>query len=167
MTEHLTQSAAAASLAAIAQDDGGLSCPHCGAEVAAGEAFCEACGGRLTPTRSSESGARPAGKPDEMAAPIDITRSVQTKAEDQDAVVAARPCANCGGVIGADGTARPAAPRRRRNGTTTRSNRPRGSPPAATAAYDITATRMRRRSALNRMQVRERCSWSAMACPPH
>jgi serine/threonine protein phosphatase PrpC len=38
-----------------------------------------------------------------MAAPIDLTRSVQTKAEDQDAVVAARPCANCGGVIGADG----------------------------------------------------------------
>lgn len=96
MTEHLTQSAAAAYPAAIAQGDGGLSCPHCGAEVAAGEAFCEACGGRLTPTAAG-----PADEPDEMAAPIDITRAIQT--EDEDTVVVARPCANCGGVIGADG----------------------------------------------------------------
>ena len=96
MTEHLTQSAAAASLAAIAQSDGSLSCPHCGAEVAAQEAFCEACGGRLTPTA-----ARAADELDEMAAPIDITRSIQT--EDEDTVVVARPCANCGGIIGADG----------------------------------------------------------------
>ena len=51
---------------------------------------------RLTPTA-----ARPADEPDEMAAPIDITRSIQT--EDEDTVVVARPCANCGGVIGADG----------------------------------------------------------------
>jgi len=38
-----------------------------------------------------------------MAAPIDITRSIQTEPENEDTVVIARPCANCGGVIGADG----------------------------------------------------------------
>jgi serine/threonine protein phosphatase PrpC len=38
-----------------------------------------------------------------MAAPIDITRSIQTEADDEDTVVVARPCANCGGVIGPDG----------------------------------------------------------------
>ena len=92
MTDHLTQSAVpeAGTMppAAIPQPDGSLSCPHCGAEVAAQEAFCEACGGALTPSATG-----PAEEPDEMAAPIDLTRSVQTKAEDQDAVVAARPCA--------------------------------------------------------------------------
>src|SRR6476620_2141340 len=102
MTDRLTQSATPEAgtvpPAAIPQPDGSLSCPHCGAEVAAQEAFCEACGGALTPSKAG-----PAEKHDEMAAPIDLTRSVQTKAEDQDAVVAARPCANCGGVIGADG----------------------------------------------------------------
>jgi serine/threonine protein phosphatase PrpC len=36
-----------------------------------------------------------------MAAPIEITRSIKT--EDEETVVVARPCANCGGVIGADG----------------------------------------------------------------
>jgi serine/threonine protein phosphatase PrpC len=92
MTNNLTQPAPAA----IPQSDGGLRCPHCGAEVASGEAFCEACGGRLTPTA-----ARPAEQPDEMAPAIDITRSIQT--EDEDTVVVARPCANCGGVIGTDG----------------------------------------------------------------
>ena len=118
MTEHLTQSATAQSgreaepaaspetgpktgavpLAAIRQADGSLSCPHCGAEVAAAEAFCEACGGRLVPTASAETD----GSSD-MAAPIDITRSIQTEADDEGTVVVARPCANCGGVIGLDG----------------------------------------------------------------
>jgi serine/threonine protein phosphatase PrpC len=95
MTDHLAQSAVAPP-AAIPQADGSLRCPHCGAEVAAQEAFCEACGGALTPTAAG-----PAGRPDEMAAPIEITRSIKT--EDEDTVVVARPCANCGGVIGADG----------------------------------------------------------------
>jgi serine/threonine protein phosphatase PrpC len=98
MTDHLTQSAAPLPPVAIRQPDGSLTCPHCGAEVAAGEAFCEACGGRLGPTT-----AEPSEQPDEMAAPIDITRSIQTEAEDEDTVVVARSCANCGGVIGADG----------------------------------------------------------------
>jgi serine/threonine protein phosphatase PrpC len=95
MTDHLAQSATAPP-AAIPQSDGSLSCPHCGAEVAAQEAFCEACGGALTPTAAA-----PAGAPDTMAPPIEITRSLKT--EDEDTVVVARPCANCGGVIGADG----------------------------------------------------------------
>jgi serine/threonine protein phosphatase PrpC len=97
MTDHLTQSTAAPPPAARPQPDGGLRCPHCGAEVAAQEAFCEACGGALTPTAAG-----PVEQPDELAAPIEMTRSIQTEA-DSDTVVVARPCANCGGVIGADG----------------------------------------------------------------
>jgi serine/threonine protein phosphatase PrpC len=96
MTDHLTQSTAPAP-AAVPQADGGLRCPHCGAEVAAQEAFCEACGGALKPTAVGS-----VEQADELAAPIEITRSIQTET-DQDTVVVARPCANCGGVIGADG----------------------------------------------------------------
>ena len=95
MTDHLTQSSGAVQSMAISQPDGSLRCPHCGAEVAAGEAFCEACGGALTPTTAG-----PAEAPDEMAAPIEITRSIKTEAEDEDTVIVVRPCANCGGVIG-------------------------------------------------------------------
>jgi serine/threonine protein phosphatase PrpC len=106
MTDHLTQSATpeagpAADTpppVAIRQADGTLSCPHCGAEVTAAEAFCEACGGRLAPTSAG-----PSEDADEMAAPIDITRSIKTEAEDEDTVAVTRPCANCGGVIGPDG----------------------------------------------------------------
>lgn len=98
MTDHMTQSAVPVPPVAIRQPDGSLTCPHCGADVAAEEAFCEACGGRLAPTAAGEAQA-----PDDMAAPIDITRSIQTEPENEDTVVIARPCANCGGVIGADG----------------------------------------------------------------
>jgi serine/threonine protein phosphatase PrpC len=94
MTDRLTQSAPLPP-AAIPQPDGSLRCPHCGAEVAAQEAFCEACGGALTPTASAPETL------DQMAAPIEMTRSI--KIEEEDTVVLARPCANCGGVIGADG----------------------------------------------------------------
>ena len=95
----MTESAAAAvPPTAILQADGSLRCPNCRAEVAAQEAFCEACGIALTPTD-----ARPADESDVMAAPIEITRSIQTDADNQDTVVLARPCGNCGGVIGADG----------------------------------------------------------------
>ena len=98
MTDNLTQSPAPGPAVAIKQSDGSLRCPHCGAEVAAEEAFCEACGGRLAPTA-----AEPSENPDKMAAAIDITRSIQTEVEDEETIVVARPCANCGGVIGADG----------------------------------------------------------------
>ena len=98
MTDHMTQSAVPVPPVAIRQPDGSLTCPHCGADVAAEEAFCEACGGRLAPTEADQADAT-----DEMAAPIDITRSIQTEPEDEETVVIARPCANCGGVIGADG----------------------------------------------------------------
>jgi serine/threonine protein phosphatase PrpC len=94
----MTESAAAAPPAAIQQADGSLRCPHCRAEVASQEAFCEACGGALTPTAAD-----PSDEPVEMAAPIEITRSIQTDTDNQDTVVVVRPCANCGGVIGADG----------------------------------------------------------------
>ena len=49
----MTESAAAVPPAAIQQADGSLRCPHCRAEVAAQEAFCEACGGALTPTAAA------------------------------------------------------------------------------------------------------------------
>jgi serine/threonine protein phosphatase PrpC len=94
----MTESVAAVPPAGIRQADGSLRCPHCGAEVAAREAFCEACGGALTPTAVGAD-----DEQDEMAAPIEITRSIQTEADNQDTVVLTRPCANCGGVIGADG----------------------------------------------------------------
>src|SRR4029453_1559649 len=97
MTDHLTQSTAATPPAALPQSDGGLRCPHCGAEVAAQEAFCEACGGALTPTAGG-----PVWQPDVPAAPIETPRSIQPEA-DEAAVVVARPCPNCGGAIGADG----------------------------------------------------------------
>jgi serine/threonine protein phosphatase PrpC len=38
-----------------------------------------------------------------MAAPIDLTQSIQMKAEEEDTVIVARPCLSCGGVVGADG----------------------------------------------------------------
>jgi serine/threonine protein phosphatase PrpC len=98
MTDHLMESGGAVQSTAISQPDGSLRCPHCGAEVAAQEAFCEACGGALTPTVVG-----PLEVSDEMAAPIEITRSINTEAEDEDTVVLVRPCANCGGVIGGDG----------------------------------------------------------------
>ena len=94
----MTESAAAVPPAATLQHDGSLRCPNCRAEVAAQEAFCEACGIALTPTAAGA-----ADESDAMAAPIEITRSIQTDAGDQDTVVVTRPCANCGGVIGADG----------------------------------------------------------------
>jgi serine/threonine protein phosphatase PrpC len=94
----MTESAAAVPPTAILQADGSLRCPNCRAEVAAQEAFCEACGIALTPTD-----ARPADESDEMAAAIEITRSIQTDPGEQDTVVVTRPCANCGGVIGPDG----------------------------------------------------------------
>jgi serine/threonine protein phosphatase PrpC len=92
----MTESAAAAP-AAIRQADGSLRCPNCRAEVAPQEAFCEACGTALTPTAAS------VAEVDEMAAPIELTRSIRTDPDDEDTVVVTRPCANCGGVIGPDG----------------------------------------------------------------
>jgi len=94
----MTEFAAAVPPTATLQHDGSLRCPNCRAEVAAQEAFCEACGIALTPTD-----ARAADESDAMAAPIEITRSIQTDAGDQDTVVVTRPCAHCGGVVGADG----------------------------------------------------------------
>ncbi|HET9561400.1 MAG TPA: PP2C family serine/threonine-protein phosphatase [Propionibacteriaceae bacterium] len=94
----MTEPVAAVPPSGLRQADGSILCPHCRAEVAAQEAFCEACGGALTPTAVSAD-----DEHDELAPPIEITRSIQTETDNQDTVVITRPCANCGGVIGADG----------------------------------------------------------------
>jgi serine/threonine protein phosphatase PrpC len=52
----------------------------------------------LTPTVAA-----PVEQADELTAPIEITRSIRTEADEEETVVVARPCRNCGGVIGADG----------------------------------------------------------------
>jgi serine/threonine protein phosphatase PrpC len=76
-------------------------CPSCGAEVGPAELFCEACGATLTPVAAATS------VPDsELESPITLSRSVRAPAVADAAaavVAAARPCASCGGVVGADG----------------------------------------------------------------
>ena len=65
-----------------------------------GGRFCEACGTALTPI------AAPADdQPDELESPIELTQSLHPKIdpEVEDTIPIARPCTNCGGVVGADG----------------------------------------------------------------
>ena len=79
-------------------------CPNCGAPVGPGDAFCETCGQALTPTAAS-----PAGQPADAEAPIELSRSVHLPApppdaeDNEDTVPVTRPCASCGGPVGADG----------------------------------------------------------------
>ena len=80
--------------------DTALRCPNCGAEVTAEAAFCEVCGTALTPI------AAPANdQPDELESPIELTQSLHPKIdpEVEDTIPIAKPCTNCGGVVGADG----------------------------------------------------------------
>jgi serine/threonine protein phosphatase PrpC len=78
-----------------------LHCPNCGAPVAADAAFCEACGHTLTPTVAPDTDS--SAVVDEET-PIELTRSVRAKIPDpEDTIPVARPCTNCGGVVGADG----------------------------------------------------------------
>ncbi|GAA2108261.1 hypothetical protein GCM10009841_28610 [Microlunatus panaciterrae] len=72
-----------------------LRCPTCGAEVAAVDSFCESCGSELTPSADP-----PTPAADET--PISLSRPVTPEAP-TDPPAAARPCAECGGVVGADG----------------------------------------------------------------
>ena len=158
MTDHLTQSAAAAA-----------SCnPPAGRGSSLPTLWRRSCssGGILRGLRrcAHANGCRSSEQPDELAAPIEITRSIQTEA-DQDTVVVARPCANCGGVSGRTVIARPAAPRRRRSETTTPSSQHHGLPRAATVAYGITVMRTPRLSRPRRHRVPVRYSWYAMECP--
>ena len=76
-------------------------CPSCGAEVGPAERFCEACGTSLTPVAQSAP-VQDAG----LEAPITLSRSIRAPAAADAAAavaIAARPCASCGGVVGADG----------------------------------------------------------------
>ena len=76
-----------------------LRCPNCGAPVEAGDAFCESCRHPLSPQAEA-----PVPELSDSAAPIEITRSlVVSDGQDEDTVPVTRPCANCGGVVGADG----------------------------------------------------------------
>jgi serine/threonine protein phosphatase PrpC len=77
----------------------GLQCPSCGAEVAADAAFCENCGTQLTPTVSVA-----AADGTELEAPIELTRSTRLAAPPApETRPNVGPCANCGGVVGAEG----------------------------------------------------------------
>jgi serine/threonine protein phosphatase PrpC len=79
---------------------GGLRCPSCHALVAAGDAFCENCRQPLQP----QAAASPPPELSDSAAPIEITRSLRVNdGEDEQTVPVTRPCASCGGVVGADG----------------------------------------------------------------
>lgn len=77
-------------------------CPHCGAPVGAGDAFCETCGQALHPTIAA-----PAGPAAETEAPIEVTRSVHLASghneDNEDTIPVGRPCPSCGGVVAADG----------------------------------------------------------------
>ena len=76
-------------------------CPDCGAQVGASDAFCETCGQELTPTSAAL-----APRPVEAEVPIEVSRSVQrppAAEDDNDTIPVTRPCSSCGGPVGADG----------------------------------------------------------------
>ena len=74
-------------------------CPSCGFEVTPDAAFCENCGGALTPTATQDAPAEV-----QLETPIDLTRSVRAEPGDtEDTIAITRPCTACGGVVGADG----------------------------------------------------------------
>jgi hypothetical protein len=77
------------------------------------------------------------------------------------------PAPTAAASLGQTVTAKPAEPRRPPSGTTTPSNRHRGLPLAATAAYDITETKTPPPSRPNPHQAPVPYSWFVMACPPH
>lgn len=93
------------------------SCPHCGTTVASYAAFCEACGGPLTPTTAPPNAAKtgaetPLGEStsDAPGAPTQsgpVTQPLAPPAPDDDEPQwdepAQRGCAECGGVVGPDG----------------------------------------------------------------
>ncbi|HEY0520616.1 MAG TPA: protein phosphatase 2C domain-containing protein [Ilumatobacteraceae bacterium] len=70
-----------------------LACPACGAPIAAGDTFCEACGAQLDATANAGSSADtpPAAEPVDVESPVPRT------------VVISAVCANCGGKIMDDG----------------------------------------------------------------
>ena len=110
----MTESAPAATSAALGTDQ--PTCPNCGATVTPTASFCEQCGATLTPidgVADEQAGG------EELESPITLSRSVERaetpaagieaaletdlSGDTEDTVIIARPCANCGGVIGEDG----------------------------------------------------------------
>jgi serine/threonine protein phosphatase PrpC len=89
--------------------DPALHCPTCGAEVHAGDSFCEACGTSLAfaaPTDGEGAPVDPGVGEELLESPITLSRSVGgSPAEDEadTVVVARRACTSCGGPVGADG----------------------------------------------------------------
>ena len=96
------------------------SCPHCGAEVLAGELFCESCGQQLTPDPAAVPAAaaaappQPAGLPegaghdgtlldDPTAAATDRARPSGVRVVDADLTAVPTRCSACPGTIAADG----------------------------------------------------------------
>ncbi len=79
-----------------------ITCPNCGAEVAATESFCEACGTSLTPTPPAAGpGVDGDGGGSLSETPIELSQPV--RATDEPTLPMRRPCLNCGGVVGTDG----------------------------------------------------------------
>jgi serine/threonine protein phosphatase PrpC len=91
-------------------------CPTCGATVSPTASFCEVCGTSLTPI---DGVADDYARGEELESPITLSRPVERDEapvagleaaletdvgdDTEDTVIIARPCANCGGVIGEDG----------------------------------------------------------------
>lgn len=81
-----------------------MTCPHCAEPLADGAAFCEACG---KPVGSTPAAAQVAVDVSQEASPFEMTAATRgpgARAAAGDAAGgAARPCLQCGGVVGPDG----------------------------------------------------------------
>lgn len=97
-------------------------CPHCGQPVSPSASFCEACGTTLTPTATDDDMGPASSSPpeagvdalpppeDDLESPVTLSRPIEASTLETDppggfdkTLLVARPCANCGGEIGADG----------------------------------------------------------------
>ena len=78
-----------------------LACPHCGAGVSPDQAFCENCGNPLQPTVAAT-----ADSAEDLESPVELTVSARRPPppEDEATIPVTKPCQNCGGVVGADGS---------------------------------------------------------------
>ncbi len=89
--------------------DAALHCPTCGAEVHAGDSFCEACGTSLAFAAPTDAAGQTVPGDDELLeSPITLSRSItaqtpQSESTSDTAVVTRPTCTDCGGPVGADG----------------------------------------------------------------
>ena len=108
----MTESAPAAPGATLGKDL--PTCPSCGATVTPTASFCEECGATLTPIDGvvdDHTGGEELESPITLSHPVeraeatDIEAALETDmpGDTEDTVIIARPCTNCGGVIGEDG----------------------------------------------------------------